>query len=258
MKKLSSIYCFTNKINGKQYVGSTIVQPNVRYNQHIYNATHEDTHQYNYPLYQAIRKYGIDNFNFEILFQKECEEQEIRQIEKEYILKLNTVSPYGYNQTDNTEHPINAIESYQKMSETKRNNAKRVAQIDENNNIIKIYRSIIDCAEETHQDEKKIGSCCRGERKSTGGAYFVWIDDNNNLIIPEYIRDQYKGLPGTTQVQSSSRKVAKIDLKTLQVIDIYDTIALASRENNCDASAISKVCSGKRNSCGGFKWKYIE
>ena len=147
MKKLSSIYCFTNKINGKQYVGSTIVQPNVRYNQHIYNATHEDTHQYNYPLYQAIRKYGIDNFNFEILFQKECEEQEIRQIEKEYILKLNTVSPYGYNQTDNTEHPINAIESYQKMSETKRNNAKRVAQIDENNDIIKIYRSIIDCAE---------------------------------------------------------------------------------------------------------------
>ena len=30
----------------------------------------------------------------------------------------------------------------------------------------------------------------------------------------------------------------------------------AAADNNCDASAISKVCNGKRNKCGGFKWKY--
>ena len=258
MKRNCSIYCFTNLINGKQYIGSTIVEPNRRYNQHIYNATHENAHQYNYPLYEAIRKYGKENFDFKVLYQEECEEEHIRELEREYILRFNTLSPNGYNQTDNTEHPINAIESYKKMSETKRNNAKRVAQIDNNNNIIKIFRSVVDCAEETHEDEKKIGSCCRGERKSTGGKFFAWLDENNQLIIPEYKRDFDKGEIGTTQIQSSSRKVAKIDIDTLQIIETYDTIALASRENNCDASGISKVCTGKRKSCGGFKWEYID
>jgi hypothetical protein len=51
--------------------------------------------------------------------------------------------------------------------------------------------------------------------------------------------------------------VAKINKDTNEIIEIYDTIALAARENNCDNSAISKVCNGTRNSCGGFKWKYI-
>ena len=46
--------------------------------------------------------------------------------------------------------------------------------------------------------------------------------------------------------------------KTNEIIEIYDTIALAARENNCDNSAISKVCRGLRNKCGGFKWQYIE
>ena len=47
------------------------------------------------------------------------------------------------------------------MSETKREKAKCVAEVDQNNNIIKIYRSIIDCAEQTGSDQRKSGSCCR-------------------------------------------------------------------------------------------------
>ena len=253
-----SIYCFTNKVNGKKYIGSTIQAPNIRYNQHIYNATHDNAHQYEYPLYQAIRKYGLDNFTFDVIYQAEHTEEEIRLIEADYIHEFNTVSPNGYNQTDNTKHPINAIESYKKMSETKREKAKCVAQCDEDNNILNIFRSIADCSELTGADEKKIGACCRGERKTTDGYRFYWLDENNNLIIPEYKRDTYKGVAGTTQIQSTNRQVAKIDKNTNEILAIYDSIALAARENNCDNSGISKVCNGKRNICGGFKWKYID
>ena len=80
----------------------------------------------------------------------------------------------------------------------------------------------------------------------------------NKLIIPKYTGSVYKGKPGTTQQQKTNRKVAKLDIQTGQILQIYESIALASRENNCDASGISKTCRGKRAYCGGFKWKYIE
>lgn len=255
---MSYIYCFTNLINQKKYIGSTINKPNIRYNQHLYNASHPNTDKYNYPLYQAIRKYGIENFTYEILAEVECSEEEIRQLEKQYIYMYNSISPNGYNQTDNTEHPLNDAKTYQKMSETKRERAKRVALVDEQNNIIEIYRSIVDCAEALGLDERKIGACCRGERRTTDNKKFCWLDEANELIIPEYNKELYKGEPGTTQKQITNRKVAKIDMDSNQIIAVYDTIALASRENNCDNSGIAKVCRNKRQSCGGFKWKYVD
>ena len=144
------------------------------------------------------------------------------------------------------------------MSNTKRELAKNVALVDENNNIIKVFRSIADCAEELKVNEKKIAACCRGERKTTQNKIFYWLDENNNLIIPEYKRDAYKGEIGTTQKQITNRQVAKIDKDTNEILAVYDSIALASRENSCDNSGISKVCRGQRAMCGGFKWKYVE
>ena len=258
---MNTIYCFTNLMNQKKYIGSTIVAPNIRYNQHIYNATHENTHQYNYPLYQAIRKYGIENFKFQILEQKECTEEEIRQLEKEYIIKFKSLSPKGYNQTLNTQHPINDIESYKKMSETKREKNKKVAEVDKNNNILNVWRSIVDCAEQENLDQKKIAACCRGQRHTTNNRIFYWLDENNNLIIPTFKGNNtfnYKGEKGTTQKQKTNRKVAKYNFEETELLATYDSIALAARENNCDASGISKVCRGIRNQCGGFIWRYID
>jgi group I intron endonuclease len=253
-----SIYCFTNLVNGKKYIGSTITTPEHRYSQHIYNATHDNGDgKYNYPLYQALRKYGIDNFKFEVLLQQSCSEQELRELEKQYIIKFNCLSPNGYNQTLNTAHPLMDAASIKKVSETKREQAKQVAEVNQKQEILHIWRSIVDCAEETGLDETKIAAVCRGERLTTGQRVFYWLDENKHLIIPEYHRVQYKGAKGTTQIQSSSKQVAKIDLKTNEILATYPTIALAARENNCDNSAISKVCRGLRNQTGGYKWQYI-
>ena len=253
------IYCFTNLINNKKYIGSTIQEPKKRYNQHLYNAHNEkDKIRYAYPLYCAIRKYGIENFSFEILEECDIEHQELLSLESNYIIKYDTIAPNGYNQTSDTTHPACDIKISKKVSETKRNNANRVIMMDKNSEkIIGIYCSIIDCAEATGLNEKKIAACCRGERLSTGENTFYWLDNNDDLIINEYKRDPYKGKKGTTQIQSSSKKVAKINLETGEQIEVYDTIALAARENNCDASGISKVCRGLRNKAKGYGWKYV-
>ena len=257
---MSFIYCFTNLINQKKYIGSSCsTDPQRRYSQHMYFVNHPDSEKGQYPLYCAIRKYGIENFSYTILeyLSDKISEEQVRKIEYKYLIDNNTLVPNGYNQTLNTLHPLNDIKTYEKMKETKRNKAKRIAELDENKKIVQIWRSIVDCAEQTGYNEKHLASCCRGERKTTNGKSFCWVDDNDNLIIPEYHRDPYKGEKGTTQIQSSSRKVAKMN-KNNEILQVYDTLALAARENNCDSSGISKVCRGLRNTCGGYYWKYVE
>lgn len=52
------------------------------------------------------------------------------------------------------------------------------------------------------------------------------------------------------------KRVAKIDIKTNNIIKIYNSIAEAERENG-NTRHIADVCKGKRKSCKGFKWEYI-
>ena len=53
-----SVYKITNTINNKCYIGSSI-HPNKRWQQHKNSANNPNSPGYNYPLYQAFRKYGM-------------------------------------------------------------------------------------------------------------------------------------------------------------------------------------------------------
>lgn len=60
------IYKITNLTNNKVYIGQSI---NIlkRFRDHKQIAFDKRSHCYDYPLYRAIRKYGIENFKFEII-----------------------------------------------------------------------------------------------------------------------------------------------------------------------------------------------
>lgn len=88
------IYKITNIVNNKVYVGQS-VDITERWKQHQYKAFNCNEIAYNSAIQAAFRKYGIENFLFEVL--EECEIEELDEKEREWISKLNTLSPNGYN-----------------------------------------------------------------------------------------------------------------------------------------------------------------
>ena len=92
------IYKFTNKINFNSYIGqSTNIEK--RRKIHVQRAfcNTESNKEYNKAFYRAIRKYGIENFTFEIL--KICPQNELNDWEK-YFITLYDSYRHGYNEDE--------------------------------------------------------------------------------------------------------------------------------------------------------------
>jgi group I intron endonuclease len=74
----SGIYKIINKINGNFYIGSSVNIQN-RWNNHIKSANGVGK----YPIHNAIRKYGIENFEFTIL--ESCSTDELMKKEQKFL-----------------------------------------------------------------------------------------------------------------------------------------------------------------------------
>ena len=90
------IYCYTNTINGKVYVGQTI-NPITRYNAHKNSYQNSNDKEYDSLLHRAFRKYGYENFQYEVLVQDIDDINLLNELEIYYIKKFNCQTPNGYN-----------------------------------------------------------------------------------------------------------------------------------------------------------------
>ena len=95
MDKEIGIYKIQNLINHNIYIGQS-KKITKRWQQHKKTAFNQTDHCYDLPLYRAIRKYGIDNFSFEIIENCSCEELNNKQI---YWIKYYDSFFNGYNNT---------------------------------------------------------------------------------------------------------------------------------------------------------------
>ena len=84
------IYCITNSITGKKYVGQSTQSIEARWRQHC------SLHSGCRVIKNAILKYGIDAFSIEKIAIAESQ-SELDILEQFWISKLNTISPNGYN-----------------------------------------------------------------------------------------------------------------------------------------------------------------
>ena len=96
-----SIYKVTNKINHKVYIGFDSNWPS-RKQKHFWNCDN-DTNKQHYKFYRAIKKYGKNNFEWEVIYQSldgsHCKNIMESFFIKEYNSFIGWDNCNGYNMT---------------------------------------------------------------------------------------------------------------------------------------------------------------
>ena len=94
-----SIYKTTNKINGKSYIGFTS-NWKTRWQGHNDLAFKKNS---SHLIHKALRKYGWDNFDWQVIYQSLDKVHCLNEMERYFIIQYKTYTRFkdcnGYNQT---------------------------------------------------------------------------------------------------------------------------------------------------------------
>jgi len=91
---IRQIYEITNLINGKRYFGQTRQKRNTRWLDHKGDARRGKL----LPLYNSMRKYGVENFQYKVIIDNIPTQSELDRLEKLWIETCNTTDrEFGYN-----------------------------------------------------------------------------------------------------------------------------------------------------------------
>jgi len=209
-----TIYAATNKINGKVYVGQTVCTLGYRRLKHKSDANNRKSLGYDSKFYRAIRKYGVDGFNWKIL-DENVKINLLDEMEKQKIREFDSLNS-GYNSTSGGQKsrgsmsdevrkkiskskkgqaPWNkgipmSTEAKRKMIKSKENKFKNDADFRKNMSIshggykFRVYKNgklvgewvnQSECARELGLLQPLISKCLKGQRKTHNGFKFIRI-----------------------------------------------------------------------------------
>jgi group I intron endonuclease len=263
------IYKITNQVSKKCYIGETKEEnPEKRWKGHIQSMKRNQGCP---ALKDAIKKYGIKQFKFEILII--CFDDDRFIYEKEYIKKYNCQVPNGYNILPGGEGggflgKNHSDETKKKISESK----KRF--IEENPNHFETYReklkesmkkvdisSAVKSSEAFKKAiaEKRVGANSHKEGKPSEetkekirdsvNKYYNNLDEDIRTNIIKNRREAMAKASGRTIIQYTKDNV---------IVKEYISIAEAGRLSGVKKSNIQHTLSGNALTAGGFIWKYTD
>lgn len=125
---------------------------------------------------------------------------------------------------------------------------RKVKQYDLQGNFIKEWKSIQEANEfyNASRGGGHISDCCNYKRDIAFG--FIWRFSEDQTEVKPYSR-------------KDSKKVAKIDIETNKILQIYNSLAEAAKSVGGQSANITVCCSPKypnNKTYKGYKWSYIE
>ena len=175
MEIISGIYKVTNLINNKIYIGQSI---NIykRWEAHKYVSLNKNSQEYNIYFHNALRKYGINNFLFEIIEQ--CNKDELDEKEKYWIEYYDSCNrDIGYNESKGG-YGYNG-ERY------------HIEQYDLDGNFIKEWDSVYEAAKSLNTSITNIRCCILYPDEQKSAAGFQWKRKGDSRIITKYSPNYY-------------------------------------------------------------------
>lgn len=228
------IYVYTNKVNGKKYVGQT--------SRFLRERAGKNGCQYNKSsrFWNAIQKYGWDNFSPEILYDN-LTKDEADELEIKTISDLQTTDDkYGYNI---------ALGGYMCSNPDGR---IAVVQFDLNFNYLNRYESLKDAQIASNVNQSCISRACKHEFCQAGK--FIWLFEED-YIHNNYDRDGMLYLINKEFISPHAKSVVQCDLE-MNYIAEYKNICEASRETSVRRNNISDNCTHRLKTAGGYIWMY--
>lgn len=274
------IYCITNLINNKLYIGQTHRVLQERWNEHLTSGQNINNHR---PLYKAMRKYGQENFSISII--EYCSDQELNEKEKYWIEQKQTwIAKYpdkGYNITcggnNGTKYSYDYIRSLYKNGMTQ-SEIKEELQCDP-----WVIRQAIAADEdltENDKSERRHIAAIKGQKRTMKPVQA--IDPNTNEIYkkfnsiseaskffnidhacistairkgrPHKCKNYYWEYCNKNDIAKTTVSIISININTNEKI-IYPSIAEAARQCKLNSSNIIEAIN-KNWRCGQWKWQY--
>lgn len=139
-------------------------------------------------------------------------------------------------------------ESIEKIKKSKDKYKIKITQYDLNGRVINEYDSLVEAAEKSGYHIHLISNCCKKKKHYTVGGDKFWRNSSNKpeAFTFRYSGDEFDYIPYNKHIQSNSRKVCKYNLKG-ELIEIYDSIRIASSNNETNKSNILSCCKRKIN-----------
>lgn len=122
-------------------------------------------------------------------------------------------------------------------------------QVEANSKRFRVSRLVAEAYLSEPSEEQKYVIHINGDPKDNNVKNLKWATSS------EKAKNTVKNNPN--RYDSQKKKVARLDINTLEVLEIYESLSEASRKTKIDKGNIGKVCNGTTNSAGKFKWKYI-
>lgn len=216
---MSKIYKIVNDINNKVYIGKTEYTIEKRFNEHCRDAYKREEEKR--PLYNAMRKYGINHFQISEI--EECDSDQAAEREK-YWIEFYGSYHNGYNATLGGDG-----KSYV--------DAKEILFLWEQGNGLKQIRKITGhdlsvISKKLQENGVSSQDICKRGKDSVSKK--ILMIDKNNQVINSFC---------------STREAARYLVETLQK---------DPKSEGGYSSHISEACRGIRKSCLGYKWQYAD